>query len=176
MRLIITALWFSILVNSFAQIGNQFPELKGETLSEDKYVIPEDTKGKYTLLYMAYSKKAEPLLKTWFQPTYDKFIVKVGMFDQFYDVNIFFIPMFVCINQSAHDNNLKKMRKKENKELFPYILYWKGRLDELKETLNIGRKDIPHLYMLDEDGKIIYFTTGRFTEKKMEAIEELLIE
>ena len=123
---------------------------------------------------MAYSQKAEPLLKTWFQPAYDKFIAKRGMFDSFYDVNIFFIPMFVGIKQSAHDSNMKKTRQKENKELFPHILYWKGKLEELKGDLNMDRKDLPYFYVLDKEGKIIYSTTGRFTEKKMEEIEELL--
>lgn len=161
---------------SNAQVGDQFPELQGETLSEENYNLPEDTKGKFTLLCLAYSKKAEPLLKTWFQPTYNKFIAKTGMFDQFYDVNILFIPMFVGVNQTAHKGNMKKMREKENKDLFPHILYFKGKLEPYKESLGMDRKDLPYFFVLDMDGKIIYFTTGRFTEEKMEAIEALLEE
>jgi len=159
-----------------AQVGDIFPALEGETLSEEHYSLPEDTKGKYTLLGMAYSKKAEPLLKTWFQPAYNKFIAKTGMFDQFYDVNILFIPMFVGVNQTAHKSNMKKMRQKENKDLFPHILYFKGKLEPYKKSLGMDRKDLPYFYVLDKDGKIIYFTTGRFTEEKMEAIEALLDE
>ena len=172
--IILLALLFHSLGN--AQVGETFPELEGETLSEEHYNLPEDTKGKYTLLGMAYSKKAEPLLKTWFQPAYNKFIAKTGMFDQFYDVNILFIPMFVGVNQTAHKGNMKKMREKENKDLFPHILYFKGKLEPYKESLGMDRKDLPYFYVLDKDGKIIYFTTGRFTEEKMEAIEALLEE
>lgn len=174
MKIIFSVLVLLLSVALSAQVGQQFPTLNGETLSEEKYSLPEDTKGKFTLLGMAYSQKAEPLLKTWFQPAYDKFIAKTGMFDSFYDVNIFFIPMFVGIKKSAHDSNMKKTRQKENKELFPHIMYWKGQLDELKGDLNLDRKDLPYFYVLDKEGKIIYFTTGRFTEKKMEEIEELL--
>lgn len=176
MKMRITIILIGLLYQSYcnAQVGKIFPELEGETLSAEHYALPKDTKGKYTLLGMAYSKKAEPLLKTWFQPAYNKFIAKTGMFDQFYDVNILFIPMFVGVNQTAHKGNMKKMREKENKDLFPHILYFKGKLEPYKESLGMDRKDLPYFYVLNKDGEIVYFTTGRFTAEKMEAIEALL--
>ena len=38
--------------------------------------LPNDTKGKYTLLGLAFSKKSEDDLNTWVEPVYWKFIDK----------------------------------------------------------------------------------------------------
>jgi alkyl hydroperoxide reductase subunit AhpC len=46
--------------NGFAQvIGKAFPEMIAETVDDKKVNLPQDVKGKYTLLGLAYSKKSE---------------------------------------------------------------------------------------------------------------------
>src|SRR5689334_11141525 len=95
-----------LLVGIAAQgqvVGNPFPDLEGETLDDKKVKLPEATKGKYTLIGMAYSKRSEDELTTWFQPVFEKFIDKGsgggGLFATIdYDVNVYFIPMFTGVN------------------------------------------------------------------------------
>ena len=48
---------------SYGQKGEIFPYLEGTTLSGKELVLPEDTKGKFSLIGMAYSKKSEDDLK-----------------------------------------------------------------------------------------------------------------
>jgi len=87
-------------IDSTAQIGKQFPAITGETLEDVEITIPSDTKGKFTLIAMAYSKKSDEELQTWFEPVHYKFIAKAGMFDKDYDVNVYFIPMFTGVKKN----------------------------------------------------------------------------
>src|SRR5690606_31929306 len=96
---------FSILFFSTAeaQIGKVFRDMEAETVEDKKVNLSLDVKGKYTLLGLAYSKKSEDELNSWFQPVFEKFIQKTGgMLSGFsYDVNVYFIPMFTGVNAAA---------------------------------------------------------------------------
>ena len=96
-----TSIALLFFANSFlAQVtGKAFPALAGETLGNTKINIPTDTKGKYTLIALAPTRRSEDELRTWLQPCYSKFVLKNGMMDADYDVNIFFIPMYTGISQ-----------------------------------------------------------------------------
>ncbi|HEX6225682.1 MAG TPA: hypothetical protein VFZ52_14795, partial [Chryseolinea sp.] len=76
--------------------GKIFPAMEVETVEDKKVNLPQDAKGKYTLLGLAYSKKSEDELNSWFQPVFEKYIQKTkGILAGFtYDVNVYFIPMF----------------------------------------------------------------------------------
>jgi hypothetical protein len=152
--------------------GEPFPALTGETLEGKTITIPTDTKGKKTLIGMAYSQKAEDALVTWYEPVFDKFVAKVGMFDKDYDVNLYFIPMFIGLKQAAYEPTKKKLKEDNRKDLFPYILFYKGYLEPYDSKLKMSDKDAPYFFVLDKTGTVIYSTSGAFTEKKMEEIEE----
>ncbi len=156
------------------QKGKQFPELSGETLDGKNITLPGAAKGKKTLVGMAYSSKAEEALNTWYQPVYDKFVAKLGMFDKDYDINLYFVPMYVGLKQAAYDASLRELKKSSRKDLFPYIVFYKGEIEPYESTLKMNDKSVPYFFVLDEKGQVIYSTTRAFTEKKMEDIEELL--
>lgn len=155
-------------------IGKLFPDLEAETVEDKKVMLPGDTKGKYTLLGLAYSKKSEDELNTWFSPTYNKFIRKATglMAGMGYDVNVFFVPMFTGVNAAATGTAKKKALKNVDPQLLPYILFYKGELKPYKDALDFEKKDIPYFFVLDPDGKIVYATSGRFSEDKLDEIEE----
>jgi hypothetical protein len=157
---------------AMAQVGKVFPELTGETLESTKKSIPASTKGKYTIICMAYSSDSENDLKTWLGPAYDKFIAKTEMFS--YDVNLYFVPMFTGLNVAGAGKAKKDMIKDTDKELHPYVLFYTGEIDVYKKELGMDKKDLPYIFVLDKDGKIVYATNGYYTEAKMEALEDKL--
>lgn len=157
---------------AIAQVGQTFPELTGETLSDKKLTIPAETKGKYTIICMAYSSDSENDLKTWLDPAYNKFIAKTEMFS--YDVNLYFIPMFTGVNVAGAGKAKKEMIKDTDPELHPYVLFYTGSIDTYKKELGMEKKDLPYIFVLDKDGKIVYKTSGYYTEAKMEGLEEVL--
>jgi len=156
--------------------GKVFPELTGEMLTGSAKSIPTDTKGKMTFVGMAYSSKSEDVLKTWYEPVYDKFVLKRGMFDKKYDVNLMLVPMYIGLKKAAYEATMKELKESNRKDLFPYILFYKGELEPYGSTLEMKDKALPYFFLLDENGKIVYSTSGVYTESKMERIEEVLDE
>lgn len=157
-----------------AQTGQQFPALKGETMNDKTLTIPADTKGKFTIVCMAYSEDAEKELHTWFEPAYDKFIAKSGMMDDAFDVNLFFVPMFTGAKVAAAGAAKKKIVAETDATLHPHILLFKGDMSTYQKELKMDDKKKPYIFLLDKTGKIVYSTSGAFTEEKMDAIDDLI--
>jgi len=157
-------------------VGKMFPDMEAQT-AEDKVVkLPQDVHGKYTLLGLAYSKKSEDELNSWFEPVFSKFIQKTkGLMAGFgYDVNVYFVPMFTGINAAATGTAKKKAIKNVDPQLLPYILFYKGELKPYKEALDFERRDIPYFFVLDPNGKILYATSGAYSESKMDQVEAVI--
>lgn len=176
-RLIVVLLLSAVAKVVGAQvIGKQFPAMEAETVEDKKVKLPGDVAGKYTLIGMAYSKKSEDELNSWFQPVFQKFIQKTkGVLSGFtYDVNVYFVPMFTGVNAAATGTAKKKASKNIDPQLFPYILFYKGELKTYKEALDFEKRDIPYFFVLDPQGKIVHATSGKYTEEKMDAVEEKL--
>lgn len=168
-----------VFTNVTAQVvGKMFPVMEAETVEDKKVKLPDAVKGKYTLLGLAYSKKSEDELNSWFQPIFQKFIQKnTGVFESFgYDVNVYFVPIFSGINAAATGTAKKKAIKNVDPNLLPYILFYKGDVKPYKEALDFEKKDVPYFFVLDKTGKILYATSGKFTQKKMDEIEGVLEE
>lgn len=162
-------------VLTFSQvIGTTFPSMTAETVDDKKVGLPESVQGKYTLIGLAYSKKSESELNSWFQPVFGKFIQKTnGLFSGFsYDVNVYFVPMFTGVNAAATGTAKRKAAKNIDPQLLPYVLFYKGALKAYKAALDFEKKDVPYFFVLDPQGKIVYATSGKYSEAKMEAIEE----
>lgn len=158
--------------------GQAFPEMETETVEDELIVLPGDVGDKYTLLGLAYSKKAEGDLNTWFSPIYHKFIKEAtGVFASFaYDINVFFVPMFTGVNAVATGKAKKKTAEELDPKLVPNILFYRGNLKDYKDALNLDNKKVPYIFVVDTDGTIVYATSGKYTQAKMNALEEALEE
>jgi len=166
-----------LTLSAVAQVtGKMFPAMEVETVEDKKVNLPQDAKGKYTLLGLAYSKKSEDELNSWFQPVFEKYIQKTkGLLAGFtYDVNVYFIPMFTGINAAATGTAKRKALKNIDPQLLPYVLFYKGELKPYKEALEFDKKDVPYFFVLDPTGKIIHATIGKYTEDKMDEIESVI--
>ena len=171
----------ALVLSSFqllAQVGTYFPDLEGETVEDREITIPDDTKGKYTLVGMAFSKKSDDELQSWFKPVYSRFLQdsgNAGLFSDFaYDVNVYFIPMFSGLKKAVAGTAKKKALKNVDAELHPHVLFYVGEISSYRDALKLDEKDQPYFFVLDKDGKIVYATSGKYTKKKMEEVEEVL--
>jgi hypothetical protein len=176
MKRLMILLGFSLCI-SFAEaqvIGKTFPAMEAETAEDKKVKLPADVAGKYTLIGLAYSKKSEDELNSWFQPVFQKFIQKSkGLLSGFTDdVNVYFVPMFTGVNAAATGTAKKKALKNIDPQLLPYILFYRGELKTYKEALDFEKRDIPYFFVLDPQGKIVYATSGKYTTEKMDEVEE----
>lgn len=161
---------------SVGQVGVQFPDLIGQTVEGKVIDLPESVSGKYTLLGMSWSRKAEADFVTWVNPAWNKFVLKSGMMDGLYDINMYFIPMFVGTKKAAMDNVMKRMKAESDPEILPYVLFYKGELDIYQKQLKLKDDTKPYIFLIDKTGKVVYSTSGKYTEEKMLEIEEILLE
>jgi hypothetical protein len=162
-----------------AQKGKQFPTLAGETFEGKNISIPENTKGKISIVGVCFSKGAEDDLKTWLNPMYNMFIVKKDTNDFFsaaanYDVHFYFIPMLNKVNQLLEKTSKEKIRKDTDKQFWPYLIFYTGGIKQYKEDLGIKESDIPYFFVLDKAGKILHVESGKYDEKKMSRIEDFI--
>lgn len=163
-----------------AQVGKVFPNLKGETVEGKSMQLPAATKGKYTLLGLAFTQKSDQALQGWFTPVYERFMNdkgNAGLFADFaYDVNVYFVPMFSGIKKAAAGTAKRKTLKKVDKELHPHILFYTGEIRSYREALELEERGEPFFFVLDKNGKIVYATSGAYSAEKMEEVESVLSE
>ena len=174
-KLTLLAAIIFISIVSFKNEEKKFPEMIGELISGKSLSIPKDLKGKFSVISLAYSKKAEEDLVTWHEPLYIKFMMepeKGGMFTfDTYDVNLIFVPMFTGAKQKVEGAAKKKMKAELDKEYHSHTMVFKGDLNMYKESLGLKDKTKPYLFVLNESGEIVYQTSGAYTEEKMNNIE-----
>ena len=170
-KYIILLLIFSFPILLLAQT---IPVINGITAENKPIKIPQDLKGKYSLLCFASSLKAQADLESWLDPIYQKFIAKTGLMDDAYDINLFFIPIVTTSNAAFANSMKKKLKENTQTDLLPNILFCQGNEEEILKQLNMLKSDIPHFILLDKNANIIYRTSGKYTEEKFDAIDELI--
>lgn len=176
MRKLIPLLAFLFLMlHAQAQVKD-FPPLVGETANGAATELPNSAGAKWTLIGIAYSQKASPVLEEWYEPAYLRFVAKHGLFAGEYDVDVYFVPLFAGLNKAAYEPSMKKFRKSASPEIIDHVLFSKADLDPLKEALEMNEKDTPYFFLVDRSGHIVHRTQGSFTEEKLEAIEDLLMD
>ena len=164
-----------VLVSAATLSGQRFPTLSGETATGRTVELPAVGPKGFTIVGMAYSKKAGPLLEEWYEPAYLRFVAKHGLFASAYDADLYFIPLFVGANKAAYEPSLRKFRKSASPEIVDHVVFCRENGDEVIEALEMNDKDVPYFFILDAEGTIVYRTQGAFTEAKLEAMEAVLL-
>ena len=165
-----------LLISSFNLLGQNFPALTGETADGTSITLPRSDAKPYTIIGLAYSQKASPIMEGWYEPAYMRFIAKYGLLAGAYDADIFFIPLFVGANKSAYEAVMKNFRENADPEIVDHVLFSKADIEPLSAALDLTNKNIPYFFVLDATGKIIHRTQGEFTEDKLEAMEDVMLE
>lgn len=176
MRKLTTLLAFVCVMLQAQAQTKAFPPLAGETAKGVAIELPRTGGAKWTLVGIAYSQKASPILEEWYEPAYLRFVAKHGLFAGSYDVDVFFVPLFAGLNKATYEPSMKKFRKSASPEIIDHVLFSKSELEPLKNALGMNEKDVPYFFLVDRSGHIVYRTEGRFTDDKLEAIEDLLMD
>ena len=163
-----------LILTATITFSQTMPVISGETISNKKVNIPGDLKGKYSLLCFASSQKAQADLESWLEPVYLKFIAKTGLMDDMYDINIFFIPVLTGTNISFATSMKNKFKENTQEDMQSHVLLCRENGKDVLESLNMQKSDVPYFLLLDKETKIIYRTSGPYTEEKFDAIDELI--
>jgi hypothetical protein len=169
-------LLFVILLACILTKAQEIPVIAGETINNKKINLPVDLKGKYSLLCFASSTKAETDLQSWLDPVYQKFIAKSGIMDDMYDVNVFFIPVLTGTNFTFAGSMKKKFKENTQEDLQSHVIFCNEEGKNILAALQMDKSDAPHIFLLNKECKVVYRTTGGYTEEKFDHIDDLLEE
>ena len=156
----------------YAQNKGPFLKLEGHTLEGTAVTIPLKSNGKYTIVGICYKRSAEEDLKTWIQPMYDIFVAKPKGTDYFdvasyFDVNYFFIPLISGFKKAAAD-----FKASTQPDLWKNVIDCDTDIQLLKVQLKPADDNVPYFYVIDTAGKIVEVVSGKYTEAKMDKIQE----
>jgi len=175
MRVIFLSLFVYIIsFTAAAQKGSYFPDIAVTDLNEQESEIPKDTKGKFTLVGIAFSEDAQSDLYSWSQPVYNKFIDRNNLSSMVYDPNVKLILMFGGGNQIVYNKAKKQIAEGTDRSLKDNVVLYKGSVKEYRKKLNMKNRKIPYFFVLDEKGKIIYTAQGRYNSKTIEKVADLI--
>ncbi len=173
MKNLLTILILCFCLNIKAQKG-PFPQLIGHTLEGTAITIPLAGAKKFTIVGICYKRSAEDDLKTWIQPMYDIFVAKPKGTDYFdvasyFDVNYYFVPLISGFKKAAAD-----FKAATQKDLWGNVIDCDTDIKLLKDQLKPGDDGIPYFYVIDLKGKIVEIVSGKYTEDKMDKIQEVI--
>lgn len=169
MRTLLTLLLL-ISLNSFSQ---SIPSFQFESLTKETVRIPENTNGKFTLICLATSTKAQQELEGWLDPLYQKFIAKSGLMDDAFDVNLYFIPV-ISGTQAFADKVKTKFSENTQTDIRPHVLFFNGDNNALLSSYSIPKDNSPHFLLLNEEGKVVFRTSGSYSEEKLDKVDDLI--
>jgi hypothetical protein len=152
-----------------------FPAIKGETANGTTVDLPRTDGAAYTIVGLAFSQKASAVLEDWLEPAYLRFVAKHGLFAGEYDVDIYFVPVFVGLNKAAYEPSMKKFRKTTSPEMVDHVLFSKDDMEPLREALEMKDQHSAYFFILDRQGRILHRTAGTYTDEKLEAMEDVLM-
>lgn len=173
-NLIITIAILSFATFVSAQTGDPFPEIDLLDLNDEPVSIPEDIKGKFSLIGVAFSEDAQEDLYSWSQPVFSEFMDDNNLSSLVYDPHVHLILMFTGANQIAYNTAKGKIKDGTDENLADNIVLYKGAMDNYRKTLKMKDRKKPYFFVLDKQGKIIYVTSGRYTAKALKEVGNLI--
>jgi len=175
-RISLITLILLLSISAQAQLGKQFPDIPVVDLNEKAINIPNDSKGKFTLVGVAFSEDAQRDLYSWSQPVFNMFMDDNNLNSMVYDPNVFLILMFTGVNQVAYNKAREQIKAGTEESLNDNVVMYKGKMEDYRKTLDMKKRKTPHFFVLDKEGKIIYETEGRYSKEKIEEVAKLIEE
>ena len=153
-----------------------FPALQGENTDGEVVVLPDASATGYTIVALAYGKKAEPLLEDWYAPAYSRFVAKNGLFAASYDAALYLVPIFTGVNKAAYAGSMNRLRKEADPDIARRVVFFKGDAKELIDALGMTNKDIPYFFVLDNTGHVVARGSGTYSVDKLDALEAPMLQ
>lgn len=169
LRAVSLFLFLAVALHAGAQ--KIFPPMEGETVDGRSVALPPQGSASFTIVAMAYGKKAEPLLEKWYAPAYARFVAKHGLFAGSYEVELFLVPVFTGLNKAGYAATMNRLRREVDPEIARRVLFVKDDARQVIHDLGLTDKDVPYFFVLDPQGRILERVSGAFSVEKLDALE-----
>lgn len=164
--LLVTSIGFAVPL--FAQSIT----INGENVHGTAVDLPAASKGKPIIIAVASSKKAEPMLQEWYEPAYLRFVSKQGLFAGSVDVDLWMVPVFTGLNKAAFGPTIERLKKGVDPEVAERVVFVKEDAAGLLNRLGIKDREVPYIFAIDAEGRIVHQVKGAFSVEKLDALEE----
>jgi hypothetical protein len=148
--------------------------LVGENAEGRTIELPKASGGRYCLVAIGASKKAEPLLQAWYEPAYLRFVAKQGLMASEHDVDLWLVPIFTGLNKAAFGPSMKRLKEEADPEVAARVVFVKDDAAALIQALGIKDRDVPYFLLFDPQGKLVHREQGAFSVEKLDALEEAM--
>ncbi|MBS3781869.1 MAG: hypothetical protein KGY66_04235 [Candidatus Thermoplasmatota archaeon] len=143
--------------------GKKFPKVKGRSLSGKEVIIPKDVEGEVVLVGVAFKRDAQEMLDSW---THYFDILCEGKKD------IYELPVIEGSLWKIFSSFIDKgMKSGIPEERHDKVVTHYGDASDVKEKLEIEDETLGYVFLLDENGRILFKGEG-YADK--EGKEELL--
>jgi hypothetical protein len=159
--------------------ADQFPTISCVNLKDKKVTLPADVSGKRTVIALMLSVKADKYMQKWAQPLYNSLMADgMGgmMGGNMYNANLCFVGAVKGIAKLALPEMIKKARTEVDGKYHSNFMYTDGDIETLTKALNITDKSVPHFIVIETDGKILFQTSGEYSDAKLNDITGSLLE
>ena len=164
--LVLSLFYSPFLFSQKLQIGDSFPEIKGELLSHKKITIPDHCKGKVSILIVAFKRGTQPQVDSWITPVMKEF----GNHSDFRFLEIPMISNFYSWISGYIDNG---MRGGIVESMHKNVMTYYGPLGNYFNFFDVQDKQLCYVFLLDKKGKIQFLAKG---ESKPEQLNILFQE
>ena len=171
LKFLVLSLVFLSMAAFMKDDSKDFPAMTGTSLDGKTINLPLDAHGKFALIGMVRSMKAEQDMISWIQPVYTSL---AG--DGFFQVKMYFIPMTGGIEGTSVETVKRKLKEAMDSSLYKFVFVYTGPIQEYVSKLGMKDKDLPYLFVVDPRGKVTYTESGKYTSQKLEAITDKLAE
>jgi uncharacterized membrane protein (UPF0182 family) len=160
------ALALGLLLSAGSLHAQKFPEIKGHTLAGKEVTLPNAGKGKFLLLGIAQTQKAQADIESWLQPLYASF-----MENSMYPTVMYVVPM-TGGKIVGTETIEKKLRQVLDTSYHNYVLVYSGDPSPIRKQLNMEEKDKGYIFVVDPRGDVIYKTSGKYSDVKLEEMTD----
>ena len=140
-------------------LGTKFAEIRSETLAGTELTLPDDARGKITLITIAFKHGTQQQLDSWLNPFSEAFGTREGF--TFYE-----IPMLSADVKSFAFRIDSGMRSGIPEEKHKNVMTYYGDYNEYLHLLHIDDVTLGYAFLLDQEGIIRWHGVGFATEEK----------
>ena len=142
----------------------QFPNVRGNDLLRNKVSLPEDLSSEFNVLIVAFQQWHQGLVNSWV-PLLDQ------MVQQYPDLDYYELPTIRKMNwlsRSIIDNGMRAgipSRETRRRTITLYI-----EKEPFKKNLQIPDESDIHLFLVTQDGDVIWSESGEISKEKAESL------
>lgn len=139
--------------------GKKFPKIKGKSLSGKTVELPDDTEGEMTLITIAFKRKAQKGIDSWTQ-----YFEELCEGKKAYELPVIESTLWKIFSGFIDEG----MKSGIPKEKHDNVITHYGDVSEFKEKLEIENENSSFIFLLNEDGQIMFKGEGTPDEESKE--------